>query len=810
MKKSPLNILKWSVLGLLALIVVAAIGAYLMVRSAGHPQVDGNMKLPGLTAPVTILCDELGVPYIFAANTPDLIRAQGFVTAQNRLMQMELFRATWRGELAATFGADALPSDIRMRVLGIRRNGDLHALKLDPAARAFFQNYVDGVNAYVEGYRTEHPIELKAAGLVPKPWSVADLIALIHYVHYTHATNFTAEIVAQKLIDKLGFDRAREIFPLTGNPDWTARSSSNQAPAVRTDWAKLDVDWSDLAIAPETLNHQGLGSNNWAVGPSRSASGKAMVSNDPHLDNRMLPGTWHPVGLFSPDIQVVGAALPGMPGILVGRTRHVAFGVTNAYGDVQDLYVETLDPADATRYLDAGRSLPFEVVTESIRIKDKAAEGGFREHPLKLRYTKHGPVITDHPGLWPKGDKLLVLRSTDAEVLAPVTGIEGLLTAADAAAFDREVQKIDLMMFNFVFADDQGTIAHRATGAVPIRAGADGGYPRLPATDGSDDWTGFIPKDRMPGMINPARAWVGTANHDTRPQDFPWYYTTYVAPNYRYTRIGQVLGAGKQMTVDDHWKLMHDDRNLQSDKLRPAIVAALKDDPAQRDLAAILEKWDGVDRADQAAPLIYQALYREIALGTFSDKLGDELAKEMLSTWYFWQQRFDALVATPDSAWFDDVRTPDRRETLADVIRGAAPRARATLEAAQGKDPSAWLWGKAHTLRFVSPLRREGAGQELLGGFTLERSGSGETLNRGVYDFQKFFDVKYFASMQLVVDFGDPDKIEAILAGGVSERLFQAHQNDQAKLWAAGQRRPWWFNPRQAEANAKSRVVLSP
>jgi penicillin amidase len=806
--------LKWIVLSLLALMLFAALGGYWMVRSAGHPKVDGELKLAGLTAPVKVLRDDIGIPYIFAANTPDLLRAQGFITAQHRLMQMELFRATWRGELAAAFGADALPSDIRMRVLGIRRNGERHAPRLDAASRAFFQAYVDGVNAYVKDHANDHPIELKVAGLVPKPWSVADLVTLVHFIHYTHSTNFKAEVVAQKLIDKLGFERARDIFPLTVNPDWTkatATAALSAAPgAPRSDWAQLGVQWADLSIAPENLDHQGLGSNNWAVGPSRSNSGKAMVSNDPHLDNRILPGTWHPVGLFSPDVQAVGAALPGMPGIMVGRTRHVAFGVTNAYGDVQDLYVETVDPADPGRYLDGGRGVPFEVVNETIRIKDKAAPGGFREQVLKLRYTKRGPVISDHPGLGPKGDKLLVLRSTDAEVLAPVIGIEGLLTAPNAAAFDREVQKIDLMMFNFVFADDRGAIAHRATGAVPIRAGADGGFPRLPPKDGSDDWTGFIPKDRMPGMINPARAWVGTANHDTTPQGYPWYYTNYVAPDYRYTRIGQVLGKAAKMTVDDHLKLMADDRNLQSDVLRGAIVAALKDDPAQRDLATILEKWDGVDRAEQAAPLVYQALYREVALGTFSDKLGADVTRDMLSTWYFWQQRFDALVAKPQSPWFDDARTKDKVETLADVIRAAAPRARASLEVLQGKDPAAWAWGKAHTLRFVSPLRRNGAGQELVGGFTLQRSGSGETLNRGVYNFEKPYDVNFFASMKMVADFGDPDKIEAVLAGGVSERHFQPHQNDQAKLWAAGERRAWWFNPKQVEAHAKSSVTLAP
>jgi penicillin amidase len=723
---------------------------------------------------------------------------------------MELFRATWRGELAAAFGPDALPSDIRMRVLGLKRNGERHATKLDADARAYLQNYVDGVNAYVKDHAADHPIEPRLAGLTPRAWEVADLVTLVHFVHYTHATNFKTEVIAQELIDKLGLERAREIFPLTLNPDWTSAPTPAAAAKATTAVAQLKLHWRELAVAPDTLNHQGLGSNNWAVGPSRSGSGKAMVANDPHLDSRILPGTWHPVGLFTPGIQAVGAALPGMPGILVGRTKHVAFGVTNAYGDAQDLYVETLDPTDPNRYVDGGKSVPFETITENIRIKDKAAPGGYREHALKLRFTKRGPVISGHAGLGPKGDKLLSLRSADAEVLAPRLGTEGLLTAPDAAAFDRELQKIDLMLFNFVFADDQGTIAHRATGAVPIRSGANGGFPRLPSQDGRDDWTSFIPKDRMPGMLNPERAWVGTANHDTRPQSFPWYYTNHTSPNYRYQRIGQVLGKAQKMTVDEHWKLMQDNRNLQSDTLRPAIVAALKTVPEQRDLADILDKWNGVDDASAAAPLIYQALYREIARGTFVDKLGDELSNDMLSNWYFWQQRFDALVTTPDSSWFDDTRTKDRKETLADVIRSAAPRARAQLEALQGKDPAAWRWGKAHTLRFVNPLRRNGFGQELLGGFTVERSGSGETLQRGVYDFQKPYDAIFTQSMQMVADLGDPDKIEAILAGGVNERSFQPYQSDQAKLWAAGERRAWWFNPDQAKAHAKSTQVLSP
>jgi len=666
-----------------ASIVVVIAGIGLWLRAAGQPHAEGRMQLAGLDAPVTVLRDGLGIPYIFAANTPDLLRAQGFVTAQHRLMQMELYRATWRGELAAIFGARALPSDIRIRVLGIRRNGDRHATMLEPASRAYFERYADGINAYIAGHTADHPLELSIAGLAPRPWSVADLVTLIHFIHYSHAANVKAEIVAQQLIDRLGSDRARELFPVPSNPDWSVGATPRQAAVPHTGEPTVDLDWNDVASGSETRHAMGLGSNNWAVAPTRTQSGKAMLANDPHLDNRILPGAWHPVGLFTPEIRAVGAALPGMPGILIGRTQHVAFGVTNAYGDVQDLYIESVDPADANRYLDAGRSVPFDAITETIRVKDGAAAGGYREQALTIRFTRRGPVISDHPGLGPEGQKVVVLRSTDAEVLAPALGIEGLLTAPNAAAFDREVQKIDLMMFNFVFADDEGTIGHRASGAVPIRAGA-------------------------------------------------------------------------------------------------------------------------------AAPLIYQELYREIALGTFADELGEPLANDMLSVWYFWQQRFDALVATPDSPWFDDVRTPDRRETLPDVIRAAASRARNRLATTQGVDPASWRWGKAHTLRFVSPLRRDGAGQELLGGFTVERSGSGETLDRGVYDFRAPYAVTFFASMQLVVDLGDPEKIEAVLAGGVNERHFQPHQNDQARLWAAGARQPWWFDRKQIEAHAQSRLILTP
>ena len=397
------------------------LGIGLWLRSAGRSRRRRDNEARGLSAPVTVLRDDLGIPYIFAANMPDLLRAQGFVTAQHRLMQMELYRATWRGELAATFGAARCRATSGCACSASGATASAMRPSSTPARARTCSSTRTGSTPISARTRRIIRSSSGVAGLAPRPWSVADLVTLIHFVHYSHAANFKAEIVAQKLIDRLGLDRARELFPLPSNPDWARERDASQAASRAPDGRRSASIGTISPSAPETRNHQGLGSNNWAVGPSRTSSGKAMLANDPHLDNRILPGTWHPVGLFTPDIQAVGAALPGMPGILVGRTQHVAFGVTNAYGDVQDLYIETLDPADANRYLDGGRSVPFDVDHRDDPREGRRGGRRLREQALKMRYTRRGPVISDHPGLGPEGDKLVVLRSTDAEVLAPVT-----------------------------------------------------------------------------------------------------------------------------------------------------------------------------------------------------------------------------------------------------------------------------------------------------------------------------------------------------------------------------------------------------
>lgn len=763
-------------------------------RLDAGPVVTGRLPLPGLSAPVTVQRDAHGIPYVTATNMADLIRAQGFVTAQNRLFQMEFYRLSTQGRLAEVLGEAGLANDREMRTVGIRRNAMRHAARLSPRARRFIGWYVEGVNAYLAGQRADHPAELKLLGLAPQPWTVTDVMTILHFANWSQAANYKAELLMQALIDRFGAEKVNaELLPILSNPDRAVPDATARIAAAQP----LDLARGRLAFAPGSAGQAlAVGSNNWAIAPQRSASGAAMVVNDPHLDARALPGPWAPVGLHAPGIQAVGVALPGVPGLLIGRNAHVAFGVTNAYGDSQDLFIETPVPGNPDAVMDGGRAVPLGRIEEVIRVRD--GSGGFREERLVIRTTPRGPVVAD--GL--AGGAMLSLRTAAAEVKGGELGFDRLLTARRIADVDRAVQAMDILYFNYVFGDTAGGIGFRASGRVPVRSSGHGSVPQ-PA---SARWLGTIPPARMPGLINPARGWLGTANHDTRDDAMAGYYTSYASPDYRYRRMAEVLGNATAMTVAGHNDLMRDTRNLQAPALLPALVAALAEGD-HADLARILAGWNGHDDATGAAPLIYHRLYEQVALETFVDDMGEPLARDYLKQYYVWQQRFDRMAAQPDNGWFDDVRTA-QRETLPDLVRRAAGVVRAQLAAAHGPDPAAWRWGAEHRIHFFSLLRPTGPERDAFGFAERAMDGSGETLMRARTAFQGST-VEFFASMRFVADLGDATRVQAVLSGGAVDRQFHPHQKDQLPAWSEGQLLDWWLSPDAISRNAVATQILT-
>ena len=787
---------------LVLLLLVAGISACSFLNSF---QTEGTLVLPGLTAPVTVHRDEKGMAYIYAQDMHDAIMAQGFVMAQDRLFNMELARLVATGRICEMAGEEARPLAIRMKTIGIFRNAKKHAALLEPEARAFFQSYIDGVNAFIQLRPKEHHLEFKLAGIKPTPWTIEDSLAIFYLFSWDSSANLETEIIAQMLVEKLGPEKAKEIFPLILNPDETS------GPEVRTavpPWIPLGLEKDQSLAAYLKDRPLELGSNNWVVGPNHSGRGKPVIANDPHLDARMLPGPLYPIGLITPEFRAVGIILPGLPGIAIGRMGSVACGLTNAYEDMQDLYVETMDPKNPDHYLEGDKSLPFGFIEENILIKDKNAPQGYREEKMKIRLTTRGPVISGVLRSL-KSDRVVTLRFAPFETMDPWIGLHLMLRAKSIEEARRAIEHLNIIGFNMVFGDREGNIGWHVLGKLPIRSKGDGTIP-LVVTDSEDNWASFIPFDKMPNSLNPQRGWVGTCNHKTITKDYPYYYSTHLSPSYRYERLKELLDSPGLKTADNHWQFQRDTMNLMAKRIVPFMSKALMAHEDTKSMGEVLSRWDYRDDPDKAAPTVFQAVYRHFALLVFQDELGDDLAKTVLDDWYFWEERLLAMVLEGTSPWFDNVKTDKVKETRDDLFYQAGLKAAQELGSSIGKDPQQWLWGKVHQIEFVSPIRRKGFGKGIVGGGSHPAPGSSETLYRGIYSFNEPFGVTISAGLRMVADLSDEDKILAVLPGGVCGRLFHPHTKDQIDAYMNGEKMYWWFSDKAIKEHSQSVLNLTP
>jgi penicillin amidase len=778
------------------------------LRRLNSYQTDGTLVLPGLKKSVTVTRDEKGMPYIRADSPEDALVAQGFVTAQDRLFQMQLMRMVAQGRISELAGERGRRMDIRMRTIGIHRIAKKHAAKLNEETRRFFQRYVDGVNAFIKTRPEEIPLEFKLAGIRAEPWAVSDSLSVAYFMCWDTSGNIQHEIVAQMLVDKLGLQKAKELFPINVNPDDPAIKPAAAALKEHPPTGRLNLI-ADKAIQDYlTERPLAIGSNNWALAPRLSRSGKPIVADDPHLDPRILPGIWYPCGLITPDFRAVGVTIPAVPAMAVGRNEYVAVGVTNSYGDSQDLYVETVDPKDTGRYLEGKKSFPFKIVEETLRIKDPDAADGFRKEKLRIRFTRRGPVIS---GLFPEPGtgKVITLRWAPAETMGPELGLDGLLRARSVGEVRDALRKVNLIMLNFVFADKAGNIGWHTSGRLPIRSPGDGAIPHV-VVDSEDNWTGWIPFDKMPHLYNPGRGWVGTCNHYVVTKDYPYYYSSYAAGSYRYRRLKELLSKPHVTSAADNWQFQRDIVNLMAKQIAPVIARALKTDNRTEKMGRILAQWDFRDDKDKAAPLVFQAVYNAFAVLVFRDELGPKLTRIMLGNRNFWYERLQQMVLGGTSPWFDNIATKGHAETRDELFIQAALQVGKTLEKSLGADPEAWSWGELHQIEFLNPIRRSGFGKSLLGGGRYPMGGSCETLYRAMYDFNKPYAVTVAASLRMVADLGDDEKVLAVLPGGVTGRTFEPHQKDQIRVYMNGDKVYWWFSDRSIKEHSKTTQVLKP
>jgi penicillin amidase len=783
---------------LAALIVFALIGLAIWLPNMDSYQKSGELQLSSLQQPVTIKRDDYGIPYIYAQSLDDAITAQGFVIAQHRLFQLELFRQMSQGRLAEMIGERGLINDRLIRVLNISATAQRQVALLNDEELNFFQRYINGLNAYISQHPDEHPFMLRLLGRTPRPWNLQDIVALQMFQVWSSSVNWKQELMNQQLLDLLGAEQAAELLPVNINPDDPATEMGTQTMqglAIALQYSQqLLPDHSQFA----------MGSNAWASGSRKSASGMPILSNDPHLDARNLPGIWHPMGLITPELRAVGGAFPGSPGLGNARTEHIAWGATNGYADMVDLYIEQVDPQNPANYLDGEQSVPFALREEVIKISDRESDSGFRSETLLVRETRRGPVISDH-AMSTVRDKVLTLRWSVPEMLGEENGNRRLLLSTSV---EEAIDAIGSMStpLNYIVVDTAGNIARVSSGHVPLRVRGDGSIP-MPAS-AVDNWSGRIPAAEMPMQLNPDRDWVGTANHRVTRADYPYPYSSYAAASWRYRRLMELF-AKDGITSDDHWDFLMDNKNPMAQRLAPVIIAALQSDPELAELADILSQWDFMDTKEQAAPAIFQSLYRHFAWRVFADELGEELATQYLNGYYYWHEHLVLKIEENNSAWFDDKSTP-AVETRDDIFRLAAHDALTELSERFGDDPQQWQWGDAHTVSFFHPLVPGEAGARWLGGGVNPADGSGETLNRALYVYDDPQNTKIIPSTRIVIDLSDPDKIEAHIPGGVSERLFDTHQQDSLPLWLNGTPGYWWFSDKAISEHTRHTLTLTP
>ena len=766
----------------------------------------GELKIPGLSDKIKIQRDANNMAYIHAANLDDVLMGQGFVTAQDRLFQMQLTRLFLQGRICELAGPVAKNLDIRMRTIGLHRMAKKQAELLNDTTKKYFQKYVDGINAFIENCPDDIHLEFKLAGIKPEKWSVEDSLGILYYMGYSTAANLSTEITAQMLLQTLGHEKTAMLMPLNINAD--DKDDTGDIPMPSKDRMSMSTTGIQNLLAFTQDRNLRAGSNNWAVSPARSTTGSTILSGDPHLDPRVLPGVFYPLGLITPEIRAVGAHIAGIPGMVIGRTDHIAFSPTNNYGDMLDLYIETIDPKNPDNYLEGNVSIPFVQIKETLKIKDKEDPKGFYQESIIIRSTKRGPVVSSiFPDL--KTQEIFTLRFAPVESMEPTIGLIDMLMAKNVRELVTALKKIPMGCFNWVFADTSGNIGHQASGKIPIRKKGDGTFP-FPVKDGIDNWQGWIPQDEMPGTLNPEKNWIGTCNQKTIKHDFPYNYSSYFAPSYRYRRLKELMASSEKKSVDDLWGYQRDIKNLMAKSLSPVMEKALLKHDDTRDMGKILGQWDFFDDPEKAAPAIFQATYKFFVLQVFEDDLGPQNAMVLLNNWYFWEERLEQMVLKGDSVFFDDKRTSDKTESLEDLFHLAALKARAFLSPMLGDNPEKWQWGKVHTLELVNPLRRKGTGKTLLGSGPMPAGGSGETLNRGWYDYDKPFAVTHCAALRMVADLSDKEKILAVLPGGVTGRTFHSGQKNQIEAFMSGEKMYWWFSDAAIDKNETSKLILTP
>jgi penicillin amidase len=749
-------------------------------------RLDGEIRLPGLKEPVEVLRDRWGVPHIYAKNTDDLFFAQGFVVAQDRLFQIDLWRRVGVGETAEVLGRPGLEGDRFARLMKYRGDFEAEWASYSPDARQIVTAFARGINACIDHMGDRLPIEFQLLGYRPARWQPEDVVGRMSGIIMT--LNFRNEIARAELVAAVGADKARLLAPTDPVRPY--------GPAPGLDLAGIDrslLDGFQSATRPFLFEKSGGGSNNWAVSGQISISGKPMLASDPHRAIQ-VPSLRYLVHLHAPGWNVIGSGEPGLPGVALGHNERIAWGITIIGTDQSDWYVEETNPQDPTQYKVGDRWEAMKIVREKVAVK------GEPPVEVELRFTRHGPVVHQDP----KRNRAYALRWVGQEPgTAAYLGNLALGRAANQKEFLEALKAWKVPALNVMYADVDGTIGWVAAGLTPIRKGHDGLLP-VPGSNGQYEWQGFLKVEDYPQVFNPKLSYfLATANHNILYPGYSHQISYEWAPIYRFARIKERLGSAKKLDLEDMKRLQHDSTSLPGLAMAGILKAVKIDDAALQAYVKLFTDWDGVLSVESKAGPLYAVWQNELLREFFRPHVPEPILEFVMGG-----RALEVMLPAlekPEARWFGNDATAARDE----LVRRTFARAVARVQEMLGQDPSQWSWGKLHVTPMQHPLGVLGPEYARL--FNLPAvpyPGDAHTPNNGRYNGR--YEKIHGASYRQVFDLADWDRGMATSVPGQSGQPGSPHYADLLPLWAKGEYFPLAYSRKKVEEVTQHRLVLQP
>jgi penicillin G amidase len=837
-----------------AIVLILALGGLSSVGIAtvrrSFPHTSDRMMVSGLKGPVEVLRDSYGVPNIYADNPEDLFLAQGYVHAQDRFFEMDFRRHLAAGRLSELFGSSQLEADAYVRTLGWRRVAEQEVALLAPSTRRYLDAYAAGVNAYI-GSRTAADLSLEYSLLglqglryTPEPWTAADSVAWLKVMAWDLGSNLDQEAERAIITAKLGAGHAASLFPRypladefapilrRGNvvgKSFDPQASKNSArplPVALSDDQLHDAVAALEGIAkinraiPHVLGSGSLeadtGSNSWAAAGSRTASGKAILSNDPHLAIS-IPSVFAQVGLHCRSVSercrldVSGFSMAAIPGVVIGKNTKIAWGLTTSYVDAQDLYLEDVR-GDTVREGDS--YAPLQVITEEIRVR-----GEEQPRTIRIRSSRHGPLLSEVDHLLQEVSASQSEQSRDAygvalswTALRPGHTMDALLAIDQAQSFEELRSTAALLSapsLNLVYADTDGNIGYQLAGAVPLRRKGNGTEPS-PGWDASYDWRGTVPFAKLPYVDNPPSGFLVAANQQVIGSQYPYPLGSAYSYGWRSQEIIDRLRDAPPLTMDRAEEVFYDDTIRVAGDLVPILLKIKVPDPWVVEGQRTLVGWDYSSTKDSAAAAYFNVVCHNIFKLTFRDELPAELWPNGGDRWY---GVLTMLIKQTRNPWWDDVTTPDKIETRDDILLAAMTNARKEITSLMARDTDQWQWGKIHTVQLrnqtlgvsgISPI------ESLFNRGPYQVGGGPAVVNAMAYDDLKGYTVTDGPAMRMLVDLGNLDASRWVNQSGVSGHALHRHYDDQADLWANQQMWPFVSSRGAVEARTEARQELLP